>query len=46
MKAEQRHIALKMDLQGEEQLSMLAGVDLTTIASNLLDNAVDAVSNL
>lgn len=46
LKAEQRHIALKMDLQGEEQLSMLAGVDLTTIASNLLDNAVDAVSEL
>lgn len=46
LKAEQRHITLKMDLQGEEQLSMLAGVDLTTIASNLLDNAVDAVSEL
>lgn len=46
LKAEQRHIVLKMDLQGEEQLSMLAGVDLTTIASNLLDNAVDAVSEL
>lgn len=46
LKAEQRHIALKMDLQGEEQLSMLAGVDLTTIVSNLLDNAVDAVSEL
>lgn len=46
LKTEQRHIALKMDLQGEEQLSMLAGVDLTTIASNLLDNAVDAVSEL
>ena len=46
LKAEQRHIALKMDLQGEEQLSMLAGVDLTTIASNLLDNAADAVSEL
>ena len=46
LKAEQRHIALKMDLQGEEQLSMLAGVDFTTIASNLLDNAVDAVSEL
>ena len=42
LKAEQRHIALKMDLQGEEQLSMLAGVDLTTIVSNLLD----AVSEL
>lgn len=46
LKAEQRHIALKMDLQGEEQLSMLAGVDLTTIVSNLLDNAVDAVLEL
>lgn len=46
LKAEQRHITLKMDLQGEEQLSMLAGVDLTTIVSNLLDNAVDAVSEL
>lgn len=46
LKTEQRHIALKMDLQGEEQLSMLAGVDLTTIVSNLLDNAVDAVSEL
>lgn len=46
LKAEQRHIALKMDLQGEEQLSMLAGVDLTTIVSNLLDNAIDAVSEL
>jgi len=46
LKAEQRHIVLKMDLQGEEQLSMLAGVDLTTIVSNLLDNAVDAVSEL
>ena len=46
LKAEQRHIILKMDLQGEEQLSMLAGVDLTTIVSNLLDNAVDAVSEL
>ena len=46
LKAEQRHITLRMDLQGEEQLSMLAGVDLTTIASNLLDNAVDAVSEL
>lgn len=46
LKAEQRHIVLKMDLQGEEQLSMLAGVDLTTIVSNLLDNAVDAVLEL
>lgn len=46
LKAEQRHIALKMDLQGEKQLSMLAGVDLTTIVSNLLDNAVDAVLEL
>lgn len=46
LKAKQRHITLKMDLQGEEQLSMLAGVDLTTIVSNLLDNAVDAVSEL
>lgn len=46
LKAEQRHITLKMDLQGEEQLSMLAGIDLTTIVSNLLDNAVDAVSEL
>lgn len=46
LKTEQRHIALKMDLQGEEQLSMLAGIDLTTIVSNLLDNAVDAVSEL
>lgn len=46
LKAEQRHITLKIDLQGEEQLSMLAGVDLTTIVSNLLDNAVDAVSEL
>lgn len=46
LKAEQRHIVLKIDLQGEEQLSMLAGVDLTTIVSNLLDNAVDAVSEL
>lgn len=46
LKTEQRHIALKMDLQGEERLSMLAGVDLTTIVSNLLDNAVDAVSEL
>ena len=46
LKAEQRHIALKIDLQGEEQLSMLAGVDLTTIVSNLLDNAVDAVLEL
>lgn len=46
LKVEQRHIALKMDLQGEEQLSMLAGVDLTTIVSNLLDNAVDAVLEL
>ena len=37
LKAEQRHIALKMDLQGEEQLSMLAGVDLTT---TIWDNKV------
>ena len=45
LKAEQRHIALKMDLQGEEQLSMLAGVDLTTIVSNPTKNDLKREGN-